>query len=108
QSVGSLAHGTRQWIDIGMVMSQRPKLLLLDEPTAGGGDEGIARGATASKKRKRDAGGGGNQHDRQFNNKLKSLAPAGHQRRIIAEDVMENVQSDPRVREVYLGGSWHA
>src|SRR5262249_12416667 len=35
QSVGTLAHGMRQWVDIGMVMTQRPKLVLLDEPTAG-------------------------------------------------------------------------
>ncbi len=108
QSVGSLAHGTRQWIDIGMVMSQRPKLLLLDEPTAGMADDEIERTVTLIKDINRDASIVVVEHDMQFIRKLNSLVTVFHQGRIIAEDVMENVQSDPRVREVYLGGSWHA
>ena len=43
QTVGTLAHGMRQWVDIGMVMAQRPKLMLLDEPTAGMAAEEIER-----------------------------------------------------------------
>jgi ABC-type uncharacterized transport system ATPase subunit len=108
QLVGSLAHGTRQWIDIGMVMAQRPKLLLLDEPTAGMADEEIERTATLVKDINRGASIVVVEHDMQFIRKLNSLVTVFHQGRIIAEDILENVQSDPRVREVYLGGSWHA
>ena len=108
QAVGSLAHGTRQWVDIGMVMSQRPKLLLLDEPTAGMADEEIERTVELIRDINTDASLIVVEHDMQFIRKLNSLVTVFHQGRILVEDVMENVQRDPRVREVYLGGSRHA
>ena len=43
RTVGALSHGERQWVEIGMVIAQRPKLMLLDEPTAGMGDEEVNR-----------------------------------------------------------------
>jgi len=107
-AVGNLAHGTRQWVDIGMVMSQRPKLLLLDEPTAGMADEEIERTVELIRDINSDASIVVVEHDMQFIRKLNSLVTVFHQGRIIVEDVMENVQRDPHVREVYLGGSRHA
>jgi branched-chain amino acid transport system ATP-binding protein len=108
QTVSSLAHGTRQWVDIGMVMSQRPKLLLLDEPTAGMADEEIERMVALIRDINTTASIVVVEHDMQFIRKLNSLVTVFHQGRVIAEDVMENLQRDPRVREVYLGGSLHA
>jgi branched-chain amino acid transport system ATP-binding protein/urea transport system ATP-binding protein len=108
QTIASLAHGTRQWVDIGMVMSQRPKLLLLDEPTAGMADEEIERTVALIRDLNSAASIVVVEHDMQFIRKLNSLVTVFHQGRVIAEDVMENVQRDPRVREVYLGGSLHA
>jgi branched-chain amino acid transport system ATP-binding protein/urea transport system ATP-binding protein len=106
--VATLAHGTRQWVDIGMVMSQGPKLLLLDEPTAGMADEEIERTVALIRDINSAASIVVVEHDMQFIRKLNSLVTVFHQGRVIAEDVMENVQRDPRVREVYLGGSLHA
>jgi branched-chain amino acid transport system ATP-binding protein/urea transport system ATP-binding protein len=108
QTVSSLAHGTRQWVDIGMVMSQGPKLLLLDEPTAGMADEEIERTVALIRDINSAASIVVVEHDMQFIRKLNSLVTVFHQGRVIAEDVMEKVQRDPRVREVYLGGSLHA
>jgi branched-chain amino acid transport system ATP-binding protein/urea transport system ATP-binding protein len=109
QTVASLAHGTRQWVDIGMVMSQGPTLLLLDEPTAGMADEEIERTVALIRDINSTAASVVViEHDMQFIRKLNSLVTVFHQGRIIAEDVMQNVQRDPRVREVYLGGSRHA
>ena len=108
QTVASLAHGTRQWVDIGMVMSQGPKLILLDEPTAGMADDEIERTVALIRDINSTASIVVVEHDMQFIRKLNSLVTVLHQGRVIAEDVMENVQRDPRVREVYLGGSLHA
>ena len=108
QTVASLAHGTRQWVDIGMVMSQRPKLLLLDEPTAGMADEEIERTVALIRDINTEASIVVVEHDMQFIRRLNSLVTVFHQGRVIAEDLMEKVQRDPRVREVYLGGSLHA
>ena len=91
-----------------MVMSQRPKLLLLDEPTAGMADEEIERTVELIRDINSDASIVVVEHDMQFIRKLNSLVTVFHQGRIIVEDVMENVQRDPHVREVYLGGSRHA
>jgi branched-chain amino acid transport system ATP-binding protein/urea transport system ATP-binding protein len=108
QTVGTLAHGMRQWVDIGMVMAQRPKLVLLDEPTAGMAADEIERTVELIRVINSDASIVVVEHDMQFIRKLNSLVTVFHQGRILVEDVMENVQRDPRVREVYLGRSRHA
>jgi branched-chain amino acid transport system ATP-binding protein len=108
QAAGTLAHGMRQWVDIGMVMSQRPKLLLLDEPTAGMAAEEIERTVELIRVINSEASIVVVEHDMEFIRKLNSLVTVFHQGRIFMEDVMENVQRDPRVREVYLGRSRHA
>jgi branched-chain amino acid transport system ATP-binding protein len=108
QSVGTLAHGIRQWVDIGMVMAQRPKLVLLDEPTAGMAAEEVERTVELIRDINRDASVVVVEHDMQFIRRLNSLVTVFHQGRILVEDAMEKVQRDPRVRQVYLGGSRHA
>jgi branched-chain amino acid transport system ATP-binding protein len=108
QTAGTLAHGMRQWVDIGMVMSQRPKLLLLDEPTAGMAADEIERTVELIRVINSEASIVVVEHDMEFIRKLNSLVTVFHQGRIFMEDVMENVQRDPRVREVYLGRSRHA
>jgi branched-chain amino acid transport system ATP-binding protein len=108
QTVGTLAHGMRQWVDVGMVMAQRPKLILLDEPTAGMAAEEIERTVEIIRVINSDASIVVVEHDMEFIRKLNSVVTVFHQGRILVEDVMENVQRDPRVREVYLGGSRYA
>jgi len=108
QSVGTLAHGVRQWVDIGMVMAQRPKLVLLDEPTAGMAADEVERTVELIREINRDASVIVVEHDMQFIRRLNSLVTVFHQGRILVEDVMDNVQRDPRVRQVYLRTSRHA
>jgi branched-chain amino acid transport system ATP-binding protein len=107
QTVGTLAHGMRQWVDIGMVMAQRPKLMLLDEPTAGMAAEEIERTVELIRVINSDASVVVVEHDMEFIRRLNSFVTVFHQGRILVEDVMDNVQRDPRVREVYLGRSRH-
>ena len=107
QTVGTLAHGMRQWVDIGMVMAQRPKLMLLDEPTAGMSAEEIERTVELIHVINSDASVVVVEHDMEFIRRLNSFVTVFHQGRILVEDVMDNVQRDPRVREVYLGRSRH-
>ena len=108
QSVGTLAHGLRQWVEIGMVMAQRPKLVLLDEPTAGMAADEVARTVELIRDINRDASVIVVEHDMQFIRRLNCLVTVFHQGHILIEDVMEKVQGDPRVRQVYLGSSRHA
>ena len=108
QSVGTLAHGMRQWVDIGMVMAQGPKLVLLDEPTAGMAADEVERTAALIREINRDASIIVVEHDMQFIRRLNSVVTVLHQGRILVEDVMDRVQRDPRVRKIYLGTSRHA
>jgi branched-chain amino acid transport system ATP-binding protein len=108
QSVGTLAHGMRQWVDIGMVMAQHPKLVLLDEPTAGMAADEVERTVALIREINRDASVIVVEHDMQFIRRLNSIVTVLHQGRILVEDVMDNVQRDVRVRQVYLGTSRHA
>jgi branched-chain amino acid transport system ATP-binding protein len=105
QSVNTLAHGMRQWVDIGMVMAQRPILVLLDEPTAGMAAHEIERTVELLRVINSDASIIVVEHDMDFIRQLNSVVTVFHQGRILVEDCMENVQRDPRVREVYLGRS---
>ena len=85
-----------------------PELILLDEPAAGMTHEEVLKTAELVREINRTKALIVVEHDMQFIRKLNSLVTVFHQGRVIAEDVMENVQRDPRVREVYLGGSLHA
>ena len=102
---GLLAHGQKQWLEIGMLLVQGPKLLLLDEPVAG------------MTRRERDHTGELLQairgqcsilvveHDMQFVRQFASTVTVLHQGNVLVEGPVETVQSDPRVIEVYLGHS---
>jgi branched-chain amino acid transport system ATP-binding protein len=113
----SLAHGQRQWVEIGMIMARGPKLVLLDEPAAGmardepaagmARDE-VARTAALIREINRDASVIVVEHDMQFIRQLDALVTVFHQGRILVEDTMANIQHDPRVREIYLGSARYA
>ncbi len=100
---GLLSHGQKQWLEIGMLLIQEPKLLLLDEPVAG------------MTRRERDHTGellkkiGQNrsvlvvEHDMQFVRQFASVVTVLHLGKVLCEGHIETVQNDPRVIEVYLG-----
>jgi branched-chain amino acid transport system ATP-binding protein len=103
--VGELAHGQRQWVEIGMVVVCSPKIVLLDEPAAGMSDEETVLTAELIREINKDATIVVVEHDMQFIRKIARTVTVFHQGRILMEDTFERVVADPTVREVYLGRS---
>jgi urea transport system ATP-binding protein len=100
---GLLSHGQKQWLEIGMLLMQDPKLLLLDEPVAGMSPR--ERELTAELLH-RVSGGRSTiviEHDMAFVRMIAHRVTVMHQGKVLAEGSMEEVQKDERVIEVYLG-----
>jgi len=100
---GLLSHGQKQWLEIGMLLIQDPKLLMLDEPVAGMSVK--ERDQTAELLRRISKGRSVLviEHDMDFVKQIAHKVTVLHQGKILAEGDMENVQKDPNVIEVYLG-----
>jgi urea transport system ATP-binding protein len=102
---GVLSHGQKQWLEIGMLLVQDPALLLLDEPVAGmSPQERLDTGALLE----RLAGERTIvvvEHDMAFLRRFAQRVTVLHEGKVLCEGTVEEVQSDPRVREVYLGRS---
>ncbi len=101
--VGRLAHGQRQWVELGMVIAAEPWLVLLDEPTAGMTHEEVAWTAELIGEINKRATMIVVEHDMQFIRMIADIVTVFHQGSILIEDNMDAVASDARVREVYLG-----
>ena len=108
QAVMTLAHGQRQWVEIGMVMAHQPKLVLLDEPTAGMAKDEVLRTADLIREINRYASIIVVEHDMQFIRQLETHVTVFHQGRILVEGTMDDIQRDQRVRDIYLGSANHA
>ncbi|HLF94483.1 MAG TPA: urea ABC transporter ATP-binding protein UrtD [Planctomycetota bacterium] len=100
---GLLSHGQKQWLEIGMLMMQDPKLLLLDEPVAGMSDEETEKTGDLILSIAKDRSVMVVEHDMEFVRRLKSKVTVLHEGKILCEGSMEKVQNDARVIEVYLG-----
>jgi urea transport system ATP-binding protein len=102
---GILAHGQKQWLEIGMLLVQNSKLLLLDEPVAGmSHDERDATGellGVVARSRTVIVV----EHDMDFMRKFARSVTVLHQGSVLSEGTVAQVQSDPKVQEVYLGQS---
>ncbi|GAB5470002.1 MAG: urea ABC transporter ATP-binding protein UrtD [Rhodospirillales bacterium] len=103
--VGELAHGQRQWVEIGMVVAREPKLVLLDEPSAGMSAEETARTAELIREINRKASVIVVEHDMQFIRSIAKLVTVFHRGRILVEETVEKALADAQVRDVYLGRS---
>ena len=103
REVGALGHGERQWVEIGMVVAQQPKLILLDEPTAGMGADEVERTADLLRAVNAKSSLIVVEHDMQFIRMIGGIVTVLHQGRILIEDTMQNVLDSQVVREVYLG-----
>ena len=101
--VGALAHGQRQWVELGMVLAGEPWLVILDEPAAGMTQEEVLRTAEIIKEINEHATLIVVEHDMQFIRMIASKVTVFHQGAILIEDTMDVVAQDKRVREVYLG-----
>jgi len=100
---GLLSHGQKQWLEIGMLLIQDPKLLMLDEPVAG---MSVAeREKTAQLLRKIATGRSVLviEHDMQFVEGIADHVTVMHQGKVLSEGSIERVKNDPRVIDVYLG-----
>ena len=100
---GSLSHGQKQWLEIGMLLAQDPKLLLVDEPVAGMTDAETAETARLLKEIARDHSVVVVEHDMAFVRELGVKVTVLHEGAVLAEGAIDQVSSDPRVIEVYLG-----
>jgi len=100
---GTLSHGQKQWLEIGMLLMQDPKLLLLDEPVAGMTDEETARTAELFLSLKGRHSLVVVEHDMHFVQSISEKVTVLHEGAVLAEGPLEQVQADERVIEVYLG-----
>ncbi len=100
---GLLSHGQKQWLEIGMLLMQDPKLLLLDEPVAGMTDEETERTAELFLSLAGKHSLIVVEHDMAFVASIAKTVTVLHEGSVLAEGSLDAVQSDPRVIEVYLG-----
>ena len=100
---GTLAHGQKQWLEIGMLLMQDPKLLLVDEPVAGMTPEETERTGELLLALAGQHSVVVVEHDMEFVRSIASRVVVLHEGRVLVEGSMEDVQADPRVIEVYLG-----
>jgi urea transport system ATP-binding protein len=100
---GELSHGGKQWLEIAMLLVQEPRLLLLDEPVAGMGDEEAERTAELILSLAGRHSVVVVEHDMDFVARLGGKVTVLDEGAVLAEGTLEAVQADPRVVEVYLG-----
>ena len=98
-----LSHGQKQWLEIGMLLMQEPKLLLVDEPVAGMTPQESERTAELLQSLAGDHSVVVVEHDMDFIRSIAKRVTVLHEGRVLAEGDMDQVQKDPRVIEVYLG-----
>ena len=100
---GSLSHGQKQWLEIGMLLAQEPKLLLVDEPVAGMTDAETRQTAELLKEINRTKTVIVVEHDMTFVRDLGVRVTCLHEGAVLAEGTIDQVSSNERVIEVYLG-----
>jgi urea transport system ATP-binding protein len=103
REAGALSHGQKQWLEIGMLLMQNPRLLLVDEPVAG-----MTKHETETTAELLTSLAGEHsvvvvEHDMEFVRSIARKVTVLHEGRVLAEGAMDKIQNDPRVIEVYLG-----
>jgi urea transport system ATP-binding protein len=102
---GSLSHGQKQWLEIGMLLVQDPRLLLLDEPVAGMSKEERTRTGELLQEIARTRTVVVVEHDMDFLRRFASKVTVMHEGKVLCEGSVADVQADARVQEVYIGRS---
>lgn len=101
--LGRLAHGERQRVELGLVAVGDPWLVLLDEPAAGMSAEDVERMTEIIFELNKTAAIIIVEHDMQFIRSVAEIVTVFHQGKVLMEDHVDRVMSDPTVRNVYLG-----
>jgi urea transport system ATP-binding protein len=99
----TLSHGQKQWLEIGMLLMQEPELLMLDEPVAGMSVSERARTAELLELVSKGRSVIVIEHDMKFVESIADRVTVLHQGKVLAEGSMDAIQSNPQVKEVYLG-----
>jgi urea transport system ATP-binding protein len=102
-----LSHGEKQWLEIGMLVAQSPDLLLVDEPVAGLTDEETAKTGDLLLSLAESHSIIVIEHDMEFVRQLGHKVTVLHEGSVLCEGTIDEVQSDARVIEVYLGQEIH-
>ena len=107
EQAGSLDHGTKQWLEIGMVLANDPKLVLLDEPTAGMTTEETMKTAELITSINKQEGVSiiAIEHDIEFVRQLSSTVTVLHQGTVLAQGSVAEIESNGAVQDVYLGSN---
>ena len=100
---GQLAHGQRQWVELGVVLATDPQLILLDEPAAGMTHEEVLRTAELVREINRSKALIVVEHDMQFIRMIAKQVTVFNQGSVLVEDAVENILRNPLVRDIYLG-----
>ena len=100
---GELSHGQKQWLEIGMLLMQSPRLLLVDEPVAGMTGQETERTAELLTRLASEHAVVVVEHDMEFVRSIGTRVTVLHQGSVLAEGPIEKIQADPKVVEVYLG-----
>lgn len=103
RTAASLSHGQKQWLEIGMLLAQDPRLLLVDEPVAGMTDAETEQTAALLREISRSHSVVVVEHDMAFVRALGVKVTVLHEGSVLAEGSIDHVSDDPRVIEVYLG-----
>jgi len=103
QIAGSLSHGQKQWLEIGMLLAQEPKLLLVDEPVAGMTDAETEQTAALLREINSTRSVVVVEHDMAFVRALDVKVTVLHEGSVLSEGSIDHVSEDPKVIEVYLG-----
>jgi urea transport system ATP-binding protein len=102
---GVLSHGQKQWLEIGMLLMQDPRLLLVDEPVAGMTPQEVERTAELLVSLAGEHSVVVVEHDMEFVRRIARRVTVLHQGSVLAEGTMDEVQANAKVVEVYLGES---
>ena len=103
RKAAELSHGQKQWLEIGMLLAQEPKLLLVDEPAAGMTDQETADTADLLREIARTRAVVVVEHDMVFVRDLGVKVTCLHEGTVLAEGSLDQVSANDRVVEVYLG-----
>ena len=103
EPAGILSHGETQWLEISMVLMQEPRLLLMDEPIAGMTEGEIEKTTRIFKDLRKTATLIVVEHDMGFVREIADVVTVMHMGSLLAQGSIQEIEANPRVRDVYLG-----